>query len=373
MTFFVTGNAGNSISTKLAKTEVTKNTNIDSNTGGKFQSFLVGESASTVPKTADQNLEQPTDEAALFDLEEMKELLHLELSLLNNLEEELVSDEYYQLVEDLIVLSSNLTQETQPLTKEDTSKKLFQLSERVVAFMSKWLDGNDENKEQKIVKQATDIKELMSMIEKKLTRISPSLESSLPNIDSTRVKSNPFPTFLTEGNPISNFSMSQLQQPKQATIQWVVDTTSDQVAREQLIQKLEGILSKSQTRIVNGLSSITIRLNPEHLGTLHIKLQETQQGLVAKLVVHSKWSANLLESGVAGLKQNLLTANINIDKIEIVYQEQEQRFLHQGKDQEEQQTLKDSSANNKNSQEENEQTFEEILLEEIELNELGGE
>ncbi|WP_078380893.1 flagellar hook-length control protein FliK [Sutcliffiella halmapala] len=386
MTFFVTGELGNPLLTKSVKSDVTKNTGVVSDTDGKFQSLLLSslfdgssETLELLPKLSqltrnvDLKLKASLDGDNLFHLEDLEELLYLEFALLNNLQDEEVPEEYYQLIEELIVLSASLKQETNQPIDENIPKKLFQLSERVIAFMNQWMEGNIEKKEQKSVKQEASIKELMTLIESKLAKVLPSGEKSIPRIEKSQVMNNPFPHVLTEGHTVSSFSISQIQQPKQATIQWVVDTTSDQVAREQLVQKLEAILSKSQTRIVNGNQSITIRLNPEHLGTLHIKLQETQHGLVAKLVAHSKHSASLLEGGIAGLKQNLLNANINVDKVEVVYQEQEQRFLHQEKNQEERQEFKESSKNNRNTSEENEQSFEEVLLEEIESNERVGE
>nr|WP_277350534.1 flagellar hook-length control protein FliK [Bacillus sp. RO2] len=158
-----------------------------------------------------------------------------------------------------------------------------------------------------------------------------------------------------------------LQQPKQATIQWVVDTTTNEVAREQLIQKLEGILSKTTTKLVNGNQSMTIRLAPEHLGTLHIKLQETQNGLVTKLIVHSKSAASLLESGMTNLKQTLAQTNASIDRIEVVFLDHDQKLTQQHKGTNEENAQAKQSFKQDKQQDDSDQSFEDVLLEELEI------
>jgi flagellar hook-length control protein FliK len=314
----------------------------------------------------------------LTKIEDLEELLHLELSLLNSLEDELSSEEYFGLIHQFLELSSTLTQAKQQQSvpaamDENVSEKMVLLSNKLLLFMKQWKEGRDENPQPQTIKKQAELKELMVLIERKFAKIFQVTDKHTARTDTANVKSFPLHHLISENVSTGPFSINQLQQPRQATIQWVVDTSSSQVAREQLIQKLEGILSKSQSSFVNGNQQITIRLTPEHLGTLHIKLQETQHGLVAKLVAHSKSSATLLESGVAALKQNLVNANINVDKIEVVYQEQEQRFFHQGKSQEEQQAFKDSSSNGRKDQEPAEKSFDEILSEEIDINEREDE
>lgn len=385
--FLGTSQLGEMLHAKPLKMEGTARNEAEASEAGEFHRLLSENISSLLEELTASSTDLGKEMALhsessypLTNIEDLEELLHLELSLLNSLEEELSSEEYFGLIHQFLELSSTLTQAKQQQSVpadmgENVFEKMALLTNKLLLFIKEWKEGKSENPQPQNVKQQTDLKELMVLIEKKFAKIFQVTEKHTGRADTANVKSFPFHHFISENVSAGPFSINQLQQPRQATIQWVVDTSSSQVAREQLIQKLEGILSKSQSSFVNGNQQITIRLNPEHLGTLHIKLQETQHGLVAKLVAHSKSSASLLESGVTALKQNLVNANILVDKIEVVYQEQEQeqRFFHQGKSQEEQQAFKDSSSNGRKDKESAEKSFDEILSEEIVINEREAE
>ncbi|WP_223700232.1 flagellar hook-length control protein FliK [Sutcliffiella deserti] len=383
----IPGDIENAVQNNPLQLKNEKSQKVDLPEDGKFHQLLstslLALLSESLPETnkLTNHIEMETDTQIETLLEEMNEILHLELSLLNSLEGENVPEEYYALIEDLLAFTEIVNQMQQAIQNvpqqainvQQLPEKLSHISEKVIIFIKQWAEGMEEKKELQPLKQQSDIRELMVLIAKKLEKVFPDSSNQVQRMDTSQSKVIPFSRHLNDGESINTFSMHLLQQPKQATIQLTLDTTTSQVAREQLIQKLEAILSKSHTRLVNGHQSMTIRLNPEHLGTLHIKLQDSQNGLIAKLVAHSKVSASLLEGGVASLKQNLLNANINVDKIEIVYQEQEQLSLQQGRQQEKQQSHPGANINNNHSKEEQDKSFEELLLEEIETNQSIGE
>ncbi|WP_239582727.1 flagellar hook-length control protein FliK [Bacillus tianshenii] len=383
--FLGTTQVGEMLHAKQQKVEGTARTEVEASEAGEFHRLL-SENISTLLEELTASPAGLGKEMALHseisntlkNIEDLEELLHLEISLLNSLEEELSSEEYFGFIHQFLELSSTLTQIQQQQAVpaemgENVFERMAMLTNKLLLFTKEWKEGKSGNSQPQNVKQQADLKELMILIEKKFAKIFQVTEKQTGRTDTANVKSFPFQHFISENVSVGPISINHLQQPKPATVQWVVDTSTNQVARDQLIQKLEGILSKSQTSFVNGNQQITIRLTPEHLGTLHIKLQETQHGLVAKLVAHSKSSATLLESGLATLKQNLVNANIPVDKIEVVYQEQEPRFFQQGRNQEEQQAFKDSSANGRKEKEPTEKSFDEILSEEIDIKDRAGE
>jgi hypothetical protein len=333
-----------------------------------------------------------SDELLLEDMvQQMDEILSLQLSILNEVQEleskpnrsintDGIPDGYYELLEDVMAMVNVLT--TLDNTTQGETREAFEsfarLSERVLMFMKGFLQTKEEKTDQFVLpmKEHKNLKELMSMIETRLGKLL-SFEVTQGQNSTSVTENSPkrpayasIPEAVLQNGPVT---MNLLQLPKQTTIQWTIDTTTNEAAREQLLQKLEGILAKTSSRLVNGNQSITIRLAPEHLGTLHIKLQETQHGLMAKLIVHSKAAASLLESGLSNLKQALVHSNVNMEKLEIVYQDQEQKFTQQNKDNNEDSSHTRHFSKKDSNDGDNNQSFEDVLLEELEIKNAVGD
>ena len=324
-------------------------------------------------------------------LPKMDEVLSLLLLGLNEMREpennlgssqdlEEMPEDYFGILEDVMSMIQLLTtlNPTPQKESQEVLESFSRLSERVLMFIKGYFEKDSKRGEPALptVKVNAELKELIKMIETRLDKLLPlernAVTSSLQVTDSVPVRSTTI-TVPEVVFPNGAVSMNQLQLPKQTTIQWVIDTTSNEAAREQLLSKLEGILAKTQARYVNGNQTMTIRLAPEHLGTLHIKLQETQHGFVAKLIVHSKSAASLLESGMTNLKQALAQSNVNMEKLEVVFQEQEQKFTQQHKGTNDGESHSKHFSKRDSNDEDDKHSFEEVLLEELEIKKAEGD
>lgn len=388
--FFVTGEASASVGTskKMSLDGVKKSEQLTESESGSFRSILSESLLSAMLSLSQPNSEMVEEENVAVEklMEELDDIMTLQLTMLNELQEwqnmqtdssdnKELPEEYFHLLEDvmaMISLLSNLDGNMQGKVDKQLIQPFTQLSERVMMFMKSYITTVDEkvDLQQPTTKEQSNIKDLVKAIDIKMGKVEQLVratqipnQSSTSNSPSTKTAFVPNNETFLQNGPVT---MNLLQQPKQTTVQWVVDTTTNEVAREQLMQKLEGILSKTTTRLVNGNQSMTIRLAPEHLGTLHIKLQETPNGLVTKLVVHSKSAASLLESGIANLKQTLVQANANVDKIEVVFLDQEQKFTQQHKGTNEENAQAKQSFKQDKQQDDSDQSFEDVLLEELE-------
>lgn len=397
MNFFVTGEASATVgSSKNMKIDgVKKSEQLTESMSESFRSILSESLLSAMLSLSQSDSEMVGEDNAAVEklMKEMDDIITLQLAMLNELQEwqNMQTDsnenkelpvEYFHLLEDVMAmmsLLSNFDGNIQGKVDKQLIQPFTQLSERVMIFMKSYSTPMDEKSDlQMPTKELSNIQELLKAIDSKMGKVeqmvraaTPTPTLSSPTSDSSSLKTAFMPSeTLLQNGPVT---MNLLQQPKQTTIQWVVDTTSNEVAREQLMQKLEGILSKTTTRLVNGNQSMTIRLAPDHLGTLHIKLQETENGLVTKLIVHSKSAASLLESGIANLKQTLAQANANMDKIEIVFLDQEQKFTQQHKGTNEENSQSKQSFKQNKQQDDSNQTFEDVLLEELEIKIPEGE
>lgn len=130
---------------------------------------------------------------------------------------------------------------------------------------------------------------------------------------------------------LQSFSgFAQLQQMSKAEQLTLLSQNGKPVSAEQLMRQFENILSKSQFSNVGGTQKLLIKLYPEHLGSLRIELTQKDGGIVAKMLASTQAAKDLLESQVQGLKQAFASQNIQVDKIEISQQwnQQQDHFLN---------------------------------------------
>ncbi|MDQ0860123.1 flagellar hook-length control protein FliK [Bacillus sp. V2I10] len=75
-----------------------------------------------------------------------------------------------------------------------------------------------------------------------------------------------------------------------------------------------------------GSSQMTIRLAPEHLGMLTIKLQQQDGKTIAKIITSTQSAKELVEQGIHQLKQVLPAISIQVDRFEIYSEQLEPSF-----------------------------------------------
>ncbi|MDR9791890.1 flagellar hook-length control protein FliK [Aeribacillus pallidus] len=131
--------------------------------------------------------------------------------------------------------------------------------------------------------------------------------------------------------------------------------------REEFIQKLKEAFKTSRFgQLPNGAQKLTIRLTPEHLGTITIQLIKDGDQMSAKIMTSTQSAKELLEHSIQQLKHSLPNITFQIDRFDIFDEEhyffQEKRgrehSQHNGEDQEKHQ-----------NQQQNDQTFMEKLKE----------
>ncbi|MGY3713917.1 flagellar hook-length control protein FliK [Sutcliffiella cohnii] len=303
------------------------------------------------------------------DMEMVEELMDQFITILNQFPDEEKDEEYTHYLQSIMnLISSNATITAKlDVTFQDMDKKLdAPILKQLLQYFKKVMDNTEDSNVKKVLtEELPKLEKLIQIIESKLFASSPSLKEEraiMPFIATQVVKEAASPI------PLSTFQMEQFQTPKQSIIHVTLNTTSDSVAREQLISRIEQLLLKSNVQNINGNKQFTIRLHPDHLGTLHIKIQQTDAGLMARIIAHSKAAHHMLESGVGNLKNNLVASNVQVDKIEIVFQDQENRLLNQERQQKNDQHKEHNQFENK-EHEDNEtndaQLFESILNEQL--------
>jgi flagellar hook-length control protein FliK len=89
----------------------------------------------------------------------------------------------------------------------------------------------------------------------------------------------------------------------------------EQKVSESFLQQLANVLQSGRfTRFQNGNAQLVIRLHPEHLGTLTVKMVREQGALTAKLIVSTDSAKALLDANLPQLYQILDTQHIAVEK-----------------------------------------------------------
>jgi flagellar hook-length control protein FliK len=109
-----------------------------------------------------------------------------------------------------------------------------------------------------------------------------------------------------------------------------------------------------------GSSQMTIRLAPEHLGMLTIKLQQQDGKTIAKIITSTQSAKELVEQGIHQLKQVLPAISIQVDRFEI-YSERIEPSFNRSHEEADDHHRREQDRSRKESKEDERDTFKEHL------------
>jgi flagellar hook-length control protein FliK len=154
----------------------------------------------------------------------------------------------------------------------------------------------------------------------------------------------------------------QMSKPYELTL--TQSQSGKNVSTDQLIQQFESILSKSQLMTSGGNQKLFIKLYPEHLGALRVELIQKDSTLIAKFMTSTATAKDLLESQIQSLKQAFGLQNIQVERIEISQQlnQQERYFNRDSQQQQEQRQQREQEEQKQQNDQPFTVSFEETLL-----------
>ncbi|MDQ0175819.1 flagellar hook-length control protein FliK [Bacillus chungangensis] len=176
----------------------------------------------------------------------------------------------------------------------------------------------------------------------------------------------------TLGDKMSNQVSTQMNnQPLTKIEQFTIFASKDNkpVDQEQLIKQFTNILSKSQLMKTPNMNRLMIKLYPEHLGTLRVELVQQNGLLTARMLTSTQAAKEMLDSQLHSLRHAFSQQNIQVDKIDISYQQQDaERFERHQQGQHGQQASeqhKEEQAKRFNDEEEQRPVFSDALQESL--------
>ena len=114
--------------------------------------------------------------------------------------------------------------------------------------------------------------------------------------------------------------LSSMNQPSATSVffQTLTQVESPEQSRaEELMKQLQAILKRSNFGQIGGANRLSIRLYPEHLGTLRIELQEVNGVLTARILASSAQARDMLDSRLHQLRAALVSQNLQVERIEL--------------------------------------------------------
>ncbi len=125
-------------------------------------------------------------------------------------------------------------------------------------------------------------------------------------------------------NSSSALPTTNMSRIEQFVIHTQQTNATEQVSQKQLIEQFQQIFQKSNfLKGPNGANQLFIRLQPEHLGDVVIKLTQVNGEMVVKMVVQSQMAKEMLEGNLQQLRHMFSPQQVVIEKQEVVMSQNE--------------------------------------------------
>ncbi|MBA2873989.1 flagellar hook-length control protein FliK [Thermaerobacillus caldiproteolyticus] len=116
---------------------------------------------------------------------------------------------------------------------------------------------------------------------------------------------------------VNGFNSMVFPQEKMPVIS-LHETASKESMNQQFVQQLTEIIKSGKfTQLGNGQSQLVIRLHPEHLGTLTVKLVQENGELMAKIIASSTSAKELIEANIQQIRHVIPAQHITIEKFDV--------------------------------------------------------
>ncbi|WP_427126132.1 flagellar hook-length control protein FliK [Priestia megaterium] len=157
--------------------------------------------------------------------------------------------------------------------------------------------------------------------------------SSLKNSESSAGTNT---TGATVENQPSSFGSGEMPKLQQFSI-YLGQAKSDYQQSSNLVNELEKIWSKASFSTEEGTSKLFIKLFPKQLGAISIEMFQKDSETVARIIVSSAKTKELLDANLSTLRHGLASQHVSIDKIDVLLSEQAMSYNNENDQQKERQ------------------------------------
>jgi flagellar hook-length control protein FliK len=165
----------------------------------------------------------------------------------------------------------------------------------------------------------------------------------------------------------NNMTILSLPQERTPVIS-LNETAPKSIVNQQFVQQLFEIMKGSKfTQLGNGQSQLIVRLHPDHLGSLTIKLVQENGELMAKIITSTTSAKELIEANIHQIRHAIPAQNITVEKFDVLTQQQtyESFYREQQRESHEQQHTRQEQHNGSNQHQEDEMNFKDAFTVEL--------
>lgn len=99
-----------------------------------------------------------------------------------------------------------------------------------------------------------------------------------------------------------------------SNLEAVLETLTDEVEATSIIKQ---IVDEVQVSMKQGISSMELQLNPEHLGKIHLEVVAKNGVITASIAAETQMAKEAIESQMLVLKENLLNQGVKVEEVEV--------------------------------------------------------
>ncbi|GAA0298754.1 flagellar hook-length control protein FliK [Gracilibacillus halotolerans] len=160
-------------------------------------------------------------------------------------------------------------------------------------------------------------------------------------------------------------TLTQTSQPKLAQYVIHMQQTEGNSLERQLVNELRQILIDSKfLSLRNGMNQLSIRLNPEHLGEMVVRLTEVNGEMTVRMIVQSQAAKELLDRNMHQLKHLFSPHQVAVEKQDSLFSTNLEKFQDEANEdtQKDDQQHEEQLAQDREAEEEEGLSFEEVLM-----------
>lgn len=145
----------------------------------------------------------------------------------------------------------------------------------------------------------------------------------------------------------------------------LLSNSGEMIHPKKVEEQFAKLLANSTFTKTGDMQKLSIRLAPDHLGSIRIEITQNEGNMIARIITANSEAKDVLEKQLTSLKHGLSAQNLQVDKMDIVVSSQPQERLQREQQQQQEQQQSHPQRNKKDADDEENQRkasfFEELL------------
>ncbi|MEM5593580.1 flagellar hook-length control protein FliK [Niallia circulans] len=135
----------------------------------------------------------------------------------------------------------------------------------------------------------------------------------------------------------------------------LLSNSGEMIHPKKVEEQFAKLLANSTFTKTGDMQKLSIRLAPDHLGSIRIEITQNEGNMIARIITANSEAKDVLEKQLTSLKHGLSAQNLQVDKMDIVVSSQPQERLQREQQQQQEQQQSHPQRNKKDADDEENQ------------------